>query len=65
MMIMMMMLMMLMMLMMMLQHNLAIDTQGHAYSLPSQLSLDTVPPGLPQPRVTQVVCGKVAASKNI
>ena len=51
--------------MMMLQHNLAIDTQGHAYSLPSQLSLDTVPPGLPQPRVTQVVCGKVAASKNI
>ena len=54
-----------MMMMMILQHNLAIDTQGHAYSLPSQLSLDTVPPGLPQPRVTQVVCGKVAASKNI
>ena len=57
--------MMMMIRMMMLQHNLAIDTQGHAYSLPSQLSLDTVPPGLPQPRVTQVVCGKVAASKNI
>ena len=62
---MMMMKIMMIMMMMMLQHNLAIDTQGHAYSLPSQLSLDTVPPGLPQPRVTQVVCGKVAASKNI
>ena len=61
----MMIMMIMMMIMMMLQHNLAIDTQGHAYSLPSQLSLDTVPPGLPQPRVTQVVCGKVAASKNI
>ena len=60
-----MMIMMMIMMMMMMQHNLAIDTQGHAYSLPSQLSLDTVPPGLPQPRVTQVVCGKVAASKNI
>ena len=39
-------------------HNLAIDSAGHAYSLPSQLSLTMSPPGLGQPRVSQVVCGK-------
>jgi len=39
-------------------HNLAIDASGAAYSLPNKLSLVTSPPGLGQPRVTQVVCGK-------
>ena len=39
-------------------HNLAIDTCGHAYSLPNQLTLTTVPSGLSQPKVIQVVCGK-------
>jgi len=39
-------------------HNLAIDASGSAYSLPNKLSLITSPPGLGQPKVTQVVCGK-------
>jgi len=39
-------------------HNLAIDSNGGAYSLPNQLTLCTVPAGMSQPRVTQVVCGK-------
>jgi len=39
-------------------HNLAIDSSGAAYSLPNKLTLITSPPGLAQPKITQVVCGK-------
>ena len=39
-------------------HNLALDTAGQAYSLPSPLHFSSFPGGAQQ-RVSQVVCGKV------
>ena len=40
-------------------HNLALDTAGQAYSLPSPLHFSSFPGGAQQ-RVSQVVCGKVS-----
>ena len=39
-------------------HNLGLDSSGQAYSLPSPLHFSSMPGGA-QPRVKQVVCGKV------